>query len=106
MTKHALVLVASTLVLSLVGCASTCPECVPDVQYRDVNMAVGTCAAPPAREPLVLPTKPTPPAEDASPEEFKDWWAAMSKYVKVTVAVLENRIELLEKYLDAYDEKN
>jgi hypothetical protein len=105
-TLSALILGAAifiALVSWCLGCSTTrCPECVPEVQIKEVLVPVRTCEKPPIVDDLQLPEWPTLP-ENATEDQVKQWYAQCVSVLNARERIFAERIELLKKILAGYE---
>lgn len=99
---------AGACLLSLavaVGCASSRP-CEPVVHVQQVEVPVPVYPHLQPLPELKLPAWPAPPAETATPEEWKDWYAAMAAVTRERLELLGARVRRLEAERKALEEHN
>jgi hypothetical protein len=92
-----------SFVFMCLGCSTTrCPECVPEVQIKEVLVPVRTCEKPPVVDDLQLPEWPEL-QENATEDQLKQWYAQCVSVLNAREKILMDRIELLKKILAGYE---
>ena len=102
MSRTVLTFIFVVLILSI-GCASTCPPCVPTHEVVEVITPVYNCPEPPEPSDPPLPQWPTLP-ELATDDQIKQWYLNMMETAKIYLFLLNERVETRDLMLGAYRE--